>query len=249
MVKNSDESGPSYHLSPSVRTAHASRSLSGAGSQSPNALNKTPSHNDSNVTAPGGPNVNSRNLHVDTIAFDTAQSHTFSGKPATNFSPPAAPPASDYVHGEAPTTIDTEATHRPNIFIRFYGVCKAILCASWINTLLVFVPVAIAVEIAGVSPTIVFAMCAVAIIPLAGLLSYATESVASEMGDTIGALMNVTFGNAVELIIFIALVKNEIRIVQASLLGSILANLLLILGMGFLVGGLRYREQVKKDFD
>ena len=57
--------------------------------------------------------------------------------------------------------------------------------------------------------------------------------------------MNVSFGNAVELIIFIiALVKNEIRVVQAALVGSILANLLLILGMAFLVGGLQYREQV-----
>ncbi|KAL8671191.1 MAG: hypothetical protein Q9168_004308 [Polycauliona sp. 1 TL-2023] len=89
----------------------------------------------------------------------------------------------------------------PNIFKRFYGVCKAILCASWVNALLVFVPVGIACEIAHVSPTIIFAMNAIAIIPLAGLLSYATESVASDMGDTIGALMNVTFGNAVELII------------------------------------------------
>ena len=88
-------------------------------------------------------------------------------------------------------------------------------------------------------------MNAIAIIPLAGLLSHATESVAASMGDTWGALLNVSFGNAVELIIFIiALVKNEIRIVQASLLGSILANLLLILGMSFAVGGLRYREQI-----
>ncbi|KAL4994033.1 Sodium/calcium exchanger protein-domain-containing protein [Aspergillus recurvatus] len=88
-------------------------------------------------------------------------------------------------------------------------------------------------------------MNAVAIIPLAGLLSHATECVASRMGDAIGALLNVTFGNAVELIIFIiALVKNEIRIVQASLLGSILANLLLILGMAFLLGGLRFQEQI-----
>src|SRR5690242_20189592 len=80
---------------------------------------------------------------------------------------------------------------------------------------------------------------------VAGLLSHATESVARRLGDTIGALMNVTFGNAVELIIFIiALVKDEIRIVQASLLGSILANLLLILGMCFLLGGLRFREQI-----
>ena len=65
------------------------------------------------------------------------------------------------------------------------------------------------------------------------------------MGDTWASLLNVTFGNAVELIIFIiALVKNEIRIVQASIIGSVLANLLLILGMAFVLGGLRYREQI-----
>lgn len=69
------------------------------------------------------------------------------------------------------------------------------------NVLLVFVPVGIIVDVAGVNKTIVFAMNAIAIIPLAGLLSHATESVAAELGDTIGALMNVTFGNAVELII------------------------------------------------
>ena len=67
-------------------------------------------------------------------------------------------------------------------------------------------------------------MNAIAIIPLAGLLAHATESVASRMGDTWASLLNVTFGNAVELIIFIiALIKNEIAIVQASILGSILA--------------------------
>ncbi|KAG5990208.1 hypothetical protein E4U43_004338 [Claviceps pusilla] len=117
---------------------------------------------------------------------------------------------------------------------------------SWINVLLVFVPIGIVVaNIHGIHGGIVFAMNCVAVIPLAGLLSHATESVASKMGDSLGALLNVTFGNAVELIIFIiALVKDEIRIVQASLLGSILANLLLILGMGFFLGGLRYREQI-----
>ncbi|KHN98892.1 Sodium/calcium exchanger membrane region [Metarhizium album ARSEF 1941] len=116
---------------------------------------------------------------------------------------------------------------------------------SWLNILLVFVPVGIVVaNIHGVHGGIVFAMNCIAVIPLAGLLSHATESVASNMGDSLGALLNVTFGNAVELIIFIiALVKNQIRIVQASLLGSILANLLLILGMGFFLGGLRFREQ------
>lgn len=122
-----------------------------------------------------------------------------------------------------------------------------VITCSWINVLLVFVPVGIAVRfIPGVHGGVIFAMNCVAIIPLAGLLAHATESVASEMGDALGALMNISFGNSVELIIFIiALEKNKIRIVQASLLGSILANLLLILGMGFFLGGMRYQEQVR----
>ncbi|KFY33693.1 hypothetical protein V494_07406 [Pseudogymnoascus sp. VKM F-4513 (FW-928)] len=132
-----------------------------------------------------------------------------------------------------------------NIAMRFVLTTKQILFSSWLNVILVFVPVGIAVEAAHASPIIIFVMNAIAIVPLAGLLSYATESVAQRMGDTVGALMNVTFGNSVELIIFIiALAKNEIRIVQASLLGSILANLLLILGLAFFIGGLRFREQI-----
>lgn len=121
-----------------------------------------------------------------------------------------------------------------------------IITHSWLNVLLVFVPIGIAVaQIEGIHGGIVFAMNCIAVIPLAGLLSHATESVAHKMGDALGALLNVTFGNAVELIIFIiALTKDQIRIVQASLLGSILANLLLILGMAFFLGGLRFREQI-----
>jgi Ca2+:H+ antiporter len=136
---------------------------------------------------------------------------------------------------------------------RFFNDCKRIIFCSWINWLLFFVPVGIIVgaveraqgESSAISPTVVFSMNAIAIIPLASLLAFATESVATKMGDTIGALLNVTFGNAVELIVFIiALVANEIQIVQAAALGSILSNLLLILGMCFLFGGLRFREQV-----
>ncbi|KAI9719369.1 MAG: hypothetical protein M1812_003440 [Candelaria pacifica] len=187
--------------------------------------------------------------------------------------PPAPPPEVVETLGEESTTIEPE--QKQNLAMRFYKTTKDILLSTWLNVLLIFVPIGIAVQFAGLNPTIVFAMNAIAIIPLAGLLSHATESVASNMGDTIGALMNVTFGNAVELIIFmyvklnkarqerekscclassysiashfalpiIALVKNELRIVQASLLGSILANLLLILGMCFLFGGLRFQEQ------
>ncbi|MCJ1391876.1 hypothetical protein MMC18_004743 [Xylographa bjoerkii] len=171
--------------------------------------------------------------------------------------PPVPPPSSENGQGEASPAIE-----KPNSAVRVYHTAKEILLSSVMNILLIFVPVGIAVNFAGVSPTVVFALNAIAIIPLAGLLSHATEAVASSMGDTVGALMNVTFGNAVELIILsaspkihwnkakltcysiIALVKNEIRIVQASLLGSILANLMLILGMCFLFGGLRFREQI-----
>ncbi|KAK3318918.1 vacuolar calcium ion transporter [Apodospora peruviana] len=134
---------------------------------------------------------------------------------------------------------------KASIAARFGFTVKHVVFHSWLNVLLVFVPVGIAVELTHQSAGLIFAMNAIAIIPLAGLLSHSTEVVAASLGDAIGALINVTFGNAVELIIFIiALVKNEIRIVQASLLGSILSNLLLILGMAFFLGGLRYREQI-----
>jgi Ca2+:H+ antiporter len=85
--------------------------------------------------------------------------------------------------------------------MRFWHTGKGILLSSYINVLLVLVPVGIAAKAANLSPGIIFGMNAIAIIPLAGLLSHATESVAKRMGDTVGALMNVTFGNAVELII------------------------------------------------
>lgn len=135
---------------------------------------------------------------------------------------------------------------------RFIRDFKRIITASWINALLVFVPVGIALGAANdwghaniVSPSVVFALNSVAIIPLASLLAFATESVAIKMGDSWGALLNVTFGNAVEIIVFVlGLVAGEVRIVQAAALGSILSNLLLILGMSFVLGGLRFREQL-----
>ncbi|KAI1331423.1 Sodium/calcium exchanger protein-domain-containing protein [Xylariaceae sp. FL0255] len=147
------------------------------------------------------------------------------------------------------TVVESEKTEeekkKPNFAMQFLLTVKKILFHSWINLGLVFVPIGIVVaNIPNSNPGATFGINAVAIIPLAALLAYATECVAHKLGDTVGALLNVTFGNAVELIIFIALVKGEIRIVQASLLGSILSNLLLILGGAFLLGGLRFREQV-----
>ena len=178
---------------------------------------------------------------------------TEAGAAKSKTSPAAPPVKSEDARAGNPALAFTEGTAgKPPITTRMRNGSKRFLvhmkdaiCHSWINVLLVFVPIGIAVEAVGLNAGIIFGMNAVAIVPLAGLLAYATESVAVRLGDTLGALLNVSFGNAVELIIFIiALVKNEIQIVQASLLGSILANLLLILGMAFLFGGLRYREQV-----
>ena len=98
---------------------------------------------------------------------------------------------------------------KPNVLRRFLLVFKKVIFHSWINVLLVFVPVGIAVNfVPGISPGVIFAMNAIAIIPLAGLLSHATETVAHRFGDAIGALMNVTFGNAVELIILYVIARH-----------------------------------------
>lgn len=165
--------------------------------------------------------------------------------------PPSVDQKRDGTQPSALETTDIEVG-KQSLLRRFTRDVKRIIFSSWINWLLVFVPVAIILGALVdwghhdlVSPNVIFALNAVAIIPLASLLSYATESVAIRLGDTIGALMNVTFGNAVELIIFIiALNAGEVRVVQAAALGSILSNLLLILGMCFVVGGLRFREQL-----
>ncbi|KXJ86210.1 Sodium/calcium exchanger protein-domain-containing protein [Microdochium bolleyi] len=115
---------------------------------------------------------------------------------------------------------------------------------SWINILLLAAPPGIAISYLGVDGKIVFAVNFVAIIPLAAMLSFATEEIALRTGETVGGLINATFGNAVELIVaIIALTHNEIRVVQTSLIGSILSNLLLVLGMCFLLGGINRREQ------
>ncbi|KAK6535713.1 hypothetical protein TWF694_002163 [Orbilia ellipsospora] len=124
------------------------------------------------------------------------------------------------------------------------GQLKAALLSSYVNIMLVFVPVGIALHFTSVSPIIIFVMNFLAIIPLAGTLSFATEEIALRTGETLGGLLNASFGNAVELIVsIIALVKKEIVVVQTSLIGSILSNLLLVMGMSFFFGGINRVEQ------
>jgi Ca2+:H+ antiporter len=121
---------------------------------------------------------------------------------------------------------------------------RATLFNSWINVLLIFSPVGIAVYYAHVNPVAVFVINFIAIIPLAAMLSYATEEIALRTGEVIGGLLNASFGNAVELIVsIIALVKNQVLIVQTSLIGSMLSNLLLVMGMCFFFGGINRTEQ------
>jgi Ca2+:H+ antiporter len=121
---------------------------------------------------------------------------------------------------------------------------RFVLFGAWINALLIFVPVGFAVNYAHLAPVPVFIINFIAIIPLAAMLSNATEELAIRVGETMGGLLNATFGNAVELIVSVqALIKNEITIVKTSLIGSMLSNLLLVLGMSFFLGGINRSEQ------
>lgn len=118
------------------------------------------------------------------------------------------------------------------------------LKSSPVNYLLVFVPLGILAEYLKWSANAVFWLNFFAIVPLASLLAFATEELSENVGQTIGGLLNATFGNAVELIVsIIALKEKQIRIVQASMLGSILSNLLLVLGCCFIAGGITRVQQ------
>lgn len=122
---------------------------------------------------------------------------------------------------------------------------RAIILASWLNVLLVCIPISWAMNFALPDQhTLIFVFSFLAIIPLAKLLAFATDELSMRVGQTLAGLMNATLGNAVELIVsIIALTKCELQIVQSSLVGSILSNLLLVLGMCFFAGGLRFSEQ------
>jgi Ca2+:H+ antiporter len=114
-----------------------------------------------------------------------------------------------------------------------------------LNWLLVFVPIAVALEhLAPDRPLWVFAASALAIVPLAGWMGHATEHLAARMGEGIGGLLNATFGNAAELIIALAALRAGLHeVVKASLAGSIVGNILLVLGVAMLAGGLRHRPE------
>ncbi|KIM21352.1 hypothetical protein M408DRAFT_333492 [Serendipita vermifera MAFF 305830] len=118
-----------------------------------------------------------------------------------------------------------------------------ILFGSWWNVLLVFVPLSMVAHHLDWDAALRFSFSFFAIMPLAKLLGEATDQLSIELGETLGALLNASFGNAVEIIVGIAaLLQGQLRIVQTSMLGSILSNILLVLGCAFFAGGLTHHE-------
>ncbi|HEX8856978.1 MAG TPA: calcium/proton exchanger [Thermoleophilaceae bacterium] len=108
----------------------------------------------------------------------------------------------------------------------------------------IFIPIAVALELAHAGAVVIFITSALGVIPTAALMGEATEQLAARSGPGIGGLLNVTFGNAPELIIaFFALLKGLQEVVKASIVGSIIGNILLVLGASMLVGGLRRDRQ------
>ncbi|CCK68734.1 Vcx1p KNAG_0B02920 [Huiozyma naganishii CBS 8797] len=129
-------------------------------------------------------------------------------------------------------------------FQSFKDDTRHVIMSSPLNVLLVFVPIGIIWGYFEFSHVWTFIFNFAAIIPLAAILAYATEELADKAGSTVGGLLNATLGNAVELIVsIIALKEGQVRIVQASMLGSLLSNLLLVLGFCFVFGGYNRVQQ------
>jgi Ca2+:H+ antiporter len=115
---------------------------------------------------------------------------------------------------------------------------------GWPYLLLPFIPIAVILELAGASPSLVFFTSALGVVPTAAVMGTATEELADRAGPGIGGLLNVTFGNLPELLIaFFALSEGLHEVVKASIIGSVLGNVLLVLGGSMLVGGLRRDRQ------
>jgi Ca2+:H+ antiporter len=110
--------------------------------------------------------------------------------------------------------------------------------------LLVLVPVVVVLELTHGNPVAIFALSALAILPLAGIIGNATDDLAARVGPQKGGLLNATFGNVTELIIaFFLILEGQLEVVKASITGSIIGNVLLVLGFSFLVGGWKRTEQ------
>jgi Ca2+:H+ antiporter len=155
------------------------------------------------------------------------------GASTTNETSPLLPNGNDSSEGESHQDIAKRIWEDERPYVRYPKYTAYLtwltLSSNYVNILLIFVPLGIIGGALNWDQTAVFVLNFLAICPLAALLSFATEELSAKLGQTLGGLMNATFGNAVELIVsIIALSDNKIRIVQASMLGSILSNMLLV---------------------
>ncbi|KAI1826401.1 Calcium/proton exchanger [Xylaria intraflava] len=145
---------------------------------------------------------------------------------------------------DSTTPAESDTIEYPKGDFTFKNQIQRTLFSTSINILLLAAPAGIALWALKIPGPAVFIVNFIAIIPLAALLSDATEQVALRTGETLGGLINATFGNAVELIVaIIALSQNQVTVVQTSLIGSVLSNLLLVMGCCFLGGGFNRSEQ------
>lgn len=116
------------------------------------------------------------------------------------------------------------------------------MAKNWSNILLAFVPIGIVAPHIGCNDSVVFILNCIAVVPLADVLCRATDEVSTYMGETAGALLNVTMGNATEVVIFVhALLQRQYMIVRTSLLGSIVVNILLVLGLAVITSEANHR--------
>jgi Ca2+:H+ antiporter len=129
---------------------------------------------------------------------------------------------------------------------RHRGLAAFLLSGDgWPYALVPFIPIAVALEFAHASSALIFSTSAIGVIPTAALMGRATEELADRAGPGIGGLLNVTFGNLPELLIaFFALREGLQEVVKASIVGSVISNVLLVLGMSMLVGGLGRERQL-----
>ncbi|KAJ3972773.1 Sodium/calcium exchanger protein-domain-containing protein [Lentinula raphanica] len=131
--------------------------------------------------------------------------------------------------------LEGEPSHQQSL--RFF------LLGSWVNVLLIFVPLTIIAHNLHWDAGLRFSFSFLSIVPLAALLGTATDQMSAKLGQTLAGLLNASFGNAVEIIVGIAaLLQDQLVIVQNSLLGSILSNILLVLGCSFLAAGFKFQE-------
>jgi len=115
---------------------------------------------------------------------------------------------------------------------------------KYLRYLLILVPISVVFEFIHLSPTLIFVTAALAIVPLAGLMGEATEEISVYSGPRMGGFLNATFGNATELIIaFFALKEGLFDVVKASIVGSVIGNILLVLGLSMILGGIKFKTQ------